>query len=241
VGQRRDWDDLAAADPLWAVLSVEDRKGGRWNLEEFFATGEAEVQHLLATAAGLGRPGRHERALDFGCGVGRVTRALARRFRECVGVDISDRMVELANELNADLSNCQFASTGADEPELPPAPFDFVCANLVLQHLPNRALAREYIARLLEVLDPGGLFVFQIPERLRLSDRLQPRRRVYRTLRLLGVRPNRLFALGLHPVRMLAIPERHVRQLVASLGAVVAEVEPAGGAGLRYYVHHRSP
>ena len=30
------WEDLAKQDPLWAILSVPAKKGGKWNLEEFF-------------------------------------------------------------------------------------------------------------------------------------------------------------------------------------------------------------
>ena len=108
--QARDWDDLALVDPYWAVLAAEGKRDGGWGLDEFFATGEADVEQILATADQLGRPARRERALDFGCGVGRLTRALARRFDEAVGVDVSARMLEQARRLNADTPNVTFAS-----------------------------------------------------------------------------------------------------------------------------------
>ena len=155
--QARDWDDLATVDPLWAVLSVDEKRNGGWDLQAFLATGEAEVEHILATAAKLGRPARRERALDFGCGVGRLSRALARRFDETVGIDVSERMLEQARQLNADTAQLSFANGDA-----PPAGrFDLVVANLVLQHLPSRALARDYIDRLVEAARPDGLVVFQ--------------------------------------------------------------------------------
>jgi SAM-dependent methyltransferase len=234
--QARDWDDLATVDPLWAVLSVDDKRNGGWELDAFFATGEAEVEHMLATAAALGRPTRRERALDFGCGVGRLTRPLARHFDEAVGIDVSERMLEHARRLNAGTPNLTFAKR--DEP--PAGPFDLVVANLVLQHLPSRALARVYIVRLIEAARPDGLVFFQLPTRLPLAQRLQPRRRLYAALRsYLG--PDRLNAAGFHPVRMLALSEADVRATVAGTGATVAYVESAADAGLRYYVHHRSP
>ena len=65
-------------------------------MEEFFATGEAEFAHVSRVAETLGRPGRRGRALDFGCGVGRLTRALGERFESAIGVDISAGMVEQA-------------------------------------------------------------------------------------------------------------------------------------------------
>ena len=233
--QARDWNDLAQVDPLWAVLSVDGKRNRRWDPDEFFATGEADVEHILATATQLGRPARRRRALDFGCGVGRLTRALAKRFDETVGVDVSERMLEQARRLNVDAPNITF--TSAQEP--PPGPFDLVVANLVLQHLPNRALARVYIGRLIEAAAPDGLVVFQLPTNLSLPQRIQPRRRLYAALRS-HVDPERLHAAGLHPVRMLALPEADVRTTVEKAGATTARTEPAGDAGLRYYVHHRS-
>jgi len=232
----RDWDDLAQVDPLWAVLSVDGKRNGRWDLDEFFATGEAEVEQILATATQLGRPARRGLALDFGCGVGRLTRALAQRFDETVGVDVSERMLEQARRLNADATNVTF--TSGEEP--PAGPFDLVVANLVLQHLPTRALARVYIRRLIEAAAPDGLIVFQLPTNLSLPQRIQPRRRLYAALRS-HVDPERLHAAGLHPVRMLALSEPDVRATVDEAGATTARTETAGDAGLRYYVHHRSP
>ena len=236
MGQARDWDDLALVDPFWAVLAADDKRGGGWEPTEFFATGEADIEEMLATAAQLGRPTRHERALDFGCGVGRLTRALARRFDEAVGIDVSERMLEHARRLNADTPNVTFASS--DEP--PPEPFDLVVANLVLQHLPSRALARVYIGRLIKATRPDGLLVFQLPTKLPLARRLQPRRRLYKPLRT-RVGAERLHAAGLHPVRLLALPEPNVRDTIERAGATVAHTEDAAAAGLRYYVHHRSP
>ena len=163
MGQARDWDDLALVDPFWAVLAADDKRGGGWEPTEFFATGEADIEEMLATAAQLGRPTRHERALDFGCGVGRLTRALARRFDEAVGIDVSERMLEHARRLNADTPNVTF--TNAKSP--PAGRFDLVVANLVLQHLPSRALARVYITRLVEAARPDGLVVFQLPTECR--------------------------------------------------------------------------
>jgi SAM-dependent methyltransferase len=234
--QARDWDDLALVDPFWAVLAADGKRGGGWELSEFLSTGEADVEQILATAAELGRPSRRERVLDFGCGVGRLTGALARRFDEAVGVDVSERMLEHARRLNADTPNVTFTNA-----EYPPAGhFDLVVANLVLQHLPSRALVRVYITRLVEAARPDGLVVFQLPTQLPLVQRLQPRRRLYSVLRG-RVSAKRLQAAGFHPVRMLALAEADVRATVDRAGAAVAHTEDAAAAGLRYYVHHRSP
>lgn len=102
---KRDWEDLGKVDPLWAILSSPEKKFGNWNIDDFFVTGTIEIDKAMACAAKLGHPAGREVALDFGCGVGRLTRALARHFRHCHGVDISESMLARARELNASFSN----------------------------------------------------------------------------------------------------------------------------------------
>ena len=35
---RRQWNGMGQEDPLWAILTVPSKAGGRWKVEEFFAT-----------------------------------------------------------------------------------------------------------------------------------------------------------------------------------------------------------
>src|SRR5205814_941204 len=102
---QRRWESLAEDDPLCAILSRPDTRGNRWNVDEFFATGEAEVATTLGELAATKLVPRSGRALDFGGGVGRLTRALAQRFDDVVGLDISDVMIRNARSLNKDLPN----------------------------------------------------------------------------------------------------------------------------------------
>src|SRR4051794_36724839 len=106
--QARDWNELAQLDPHWAILTSPGKRFGGWDSGEFFATGTAEADVLMNRIAPIGLPREHTRALDFGCGLGRMTRALARDFDECVGVDISEDMVNGARTANADVSGVSF-------------------------------------------------------------------------------------------------------------------------------------
>jgi len=69
----RTWEFNARTDPLWSILADPRARGGRWDTEEFFRTGEQTVSALWEKLERLGSLPRRRRALDFGCGVARST------------------------------------------------------------------------------------------------------------------------------------------------------------------------
>ena len=200
AAHRREWEAIAALDPHWAVLAEPERKHHRWDEDEFFATGEREVAERLAVAAEIGLPCRREKALDFGCGLGRTARALAARFDHCVGIDISVTMLTRARELNAHLTNLELIRADGSEP-LPFADesFDTVYSSIVLQHLPGHGAARAALRELARVTASDGLLCFQLPSALGLAIRLQPRRTAYRTLRAVRVPSGSVRPTGTSP------------------------------------------
>jgi 2-polyprenyl-3-methyl-5-hydroxy-6-metoxy-1,4-benzoquinol methylase len=103
---RDAFEDLGQRDPLWAVLTATGKAGGRWDEAEFFQTGQVTIRALLNRLASLGLAPPRGRALDFGCGVGRLTQALAEYGREIVGLDIAASMVERARALNRHGDRC---------------------------------------------------------------------------------------------------------------------------------------
>ena len=142
---RANWDELGATDPLWAILTVPEYKGNRWNVEEFFRSGQVAVAERLGRIGGqLGLPVHHRRALDFGCGVGRLTQALADHFDDAHGVDIAPSMIESARAANRSGERCTYHLNERDDLEIfEDEHFDFVLSEIVLQHMrPEYALRR---------------------------------------------------------------------------------------------------
>ncbi|HET8888984.1 MAG TPA: class I SAM-dependent methyltransferase [Candidatus Angelobacter sp.] len=234
---QRTWEGLAQADPLWAICTDPAKQNRRWSREEFFATGKNELGVVLRCLAELGVSidGKAP-ALDFGCGVGRLTRALAEHFAECWGVDISPTMITLAKEFNRDLPQCRFLLNERDKLQsLQDNYFGFIYTSIVLQHMAERYI-RGYIAELVRVLRPGGVLVFQLPDSLRGSVLARIRTRVALRARLLAV----LRKQGPPVMEMHCIREPAVRQLVWASGARVVEVrltnssEPSFGGNLQY-------
>lgn len=167
---RRDWEQHGADDPLWAVLTADGKQGNRWNPDEFFATGREDWQKavermvpiLAKTPYALRTSGT---ALDIGCGVGRVTQALAGTFANAIGIDISRPMVEGARRFNIHGERVRYlVGPGDSLAGIPDQSIDFVWSFIALQHTPQVYQLR-YLAEIGRVLTPGGLAHFQIPTR----------------------------------------------------------------------------
>jgi SAM-dependent methyltransferase len=211
---QRQWQDAGASDPLYAVLTSRGREGGKWNEEEFFRTGVAEIEALLAKleSAGLSRAS-WSKVLDFGCGVGRLSRALASHFESVTGVDIAPSMIAKAQDLAGANSRCRFVlNTSDDLSAFPAGHFDLIYSNIVLQHMPPR-FAKKYIREFIRVLAPGGAVVFQLPT----GPAWTIRGMIFRFVPVSVIRLARTRD-------MYAIKQAEVERLVAEAGGTVAHV-----------------
>lgn len=158
---RQTWERLGAADPLWAVLSTPGTRDGAWNLPWFLETGRIDLGDVLDLMSTVGVDfGR--RALDFGCGVGRLTQVLAEHVGAAVGVDLAESMITLAHQLNQVGERVRFVHNDAERLPFDDDSFDSALSLMVLQHLPPR-LAVRAILELIRVVRPGGVLALQIP------------------------------------------------------------------------------
>jgi len=150
-----DWRQLGATQPYWGVLTHPDYRTENLtagNLEAFYATGVDYIQGIagkLEQATGARPAGR---ALDFGCGAGRLAEAMTAYAPEVVGYDISPGMLEKARARGG---------RAAYVDVLPAGPFDWINSFIVFQHIPpERGLG--LMAELLDRLAPGGLVSLQV-------------------------------------------------------------------------------
>ncbi|HXH22209.1 MAG TPA: class I SAM-dependent methyltransferase [Dehalococcoidia bacterium] len=162
---RRAWDRLGRSDPYGAVLSAPGKRGNRWDHDQFFATGRRQVEALLQRLDDEGISFRRGRALDFGCGLGRLTQALAEHFDSVVGVDIAPSMIEGAERYNRYPGRVTYLLNEApDLRGLEAASFDFAVSYVTLQHM-KPSLALGYVAEIVRLLAPEGVAVLQAPSR----------------------------------------------------------------------------
>jgi SAM-dependent methyltransferase len=218
---KNDWQNLAEQDALGAILTDASKAGGKWDLAEFMATGDAEVEVVMNHLARIGRmPNLEGEALDFGCGVGRLTQALARRFSHCVGLDISSQMIEKALAFNQ-YSHCRYVAHADTRLPFADGRFSFIYSNIVLQHMPAR-FSHQYLRECVRVLATAGVLVFGVQDSFAAPDLAT---RLVRIRHILHLRSRWQDALGLgqRHMQMHCLPESAVRHAITS--ATVADIQ----------------
>jgi len=218
---KNDWESLAQRDALWAILTDSAKVERKWDVAEFMATGLAEIETVMHYVAGLGlHPDSGGAALDFGCGVGRLTQPLASRFLSCTGVDISQKMIDEAEALNHN-SDCRFLMSAEQRLLFADGSFAFIYSNIVLQHM-RAELARKYLQEFVRVLADGGVLVFGVQECFRVTDFSTWMDRVRQVVRVRS-RVREMLGRGRGEIEMHCLPELDVRRALG--GAKVVDVQ----------------
>ena len=166
-----DWQRMGSVDPYWAVLT-EDRFRASTITDaarrEFFESGEKHLDYVMRTIRETVSPDfAPSRALDFGCGVGRVLVPIARRFPNAVGVDVAESMLAEAKKNILDEGVIAELLLGDDALSQVSGDFDFIHSYIVLQHIP-RLRGEGIISGLLDRLRPGGVAALHVTYRLGL-------------------------------------------------------------------------
>ena len=165
--QQEVWESWAQADPLWAILSHPAGVGVGGTSKSSLPPASRISTSRCRRPGRFGLPARRGRALDFGCGVGRLTQALGAEFEHADGVDISDTMIDLARQYNKLGERCAYhVNLAADLALFEDRSMDFVFSTIVLQHVPPQHAA-TYITEFVRLLAPGGAAVFDMTAAMR--------------------------------------------------------------------------
>ena len=156
-----EWEKWGQQEPYFAVLthhrfrkanmSEEDRKA-------FFESGKDEINRVIQFCRRhLDADFQPERALDFGCGVGRLIIPLTEIAEEVVGLDVSESMVREAEQncQRFDVKNVNLILSNDDLSQLS-GTFDFIHSYIVFQHIPVER-GRRILEKLLTHLNEGGI------------------------------------------------------------------------------------
>lgn len=159
------WSELGLTQPHHSVLTHEkflppniDR-----SLDEFWQSGEKEAERVVATLKYYGVEAAGKTLVEYGCGVGRVTWALASSFAHVFAYDISGNHLAVAEERlralgvsKVTLFQCADSFLGDLQP------CDVFYSHIVFQHNPPPVI-NALISTALKALKPEGVAIFQVP------------------------------------------------------------------------------
>ena len=156
---REFWDARAAED---AFYFVDNRlEYGRPDADRFWAGGVEVLDAMLPELGVAIEPG--DEVVEIGCGLGRVTRALAARGASVRALDVSPRMLERAQALNPSLANVDWVlGDGRTLLGIESASADACFSFVVFQHLPDPEMTLGYVREIGRVLRPGGWAAIQV-------------------------------------------------------------------------------
>lgn len=171
---KAQWERFAREDPEFYIAAQRSE----WTEASFYANGAEILAHYEDWIAPLGT----ERAVEIGCGLGRITVHLAARFTYVHASDVSSEMVRRAQRRKLP-ENIDWTVTDARLPAKDRSA-DLVFSYNVMQHIPAKAEIDSYLREIHRVLKLDGRAVVQYdsaPRPLwqriaqRLPDQLLPR------------------------------------------------------------------
>lgn len=219
---KKAWTHLGKSTPHFSVLTNASflPENLERNIEEFWASGAQELDSVMPVLERHGYgPTDGKVAVEYGCGVGRVTSALAKHFSEVHGYDISPEHLELARQraqsigaANAAFHECSVETLGRVEK------CDFYYSRIVFQHNPP-PIIHLLVQNALKALNPGGIAIFQVP--------------VYSPGYQFGI-DQWLSEDHALDMQMHCLPQRHIFRLIQDEGCLLLELREDDSAGTQY-------
>jgi len=228
---RKHWNDLGRKDPLWAILTLGSKKNRKWRLDNFYKTGVDEIKQAMDLISRIPFKIKRGTALDFGCGVGRLSQALCRYFGKVYGVDIAQSMIDVAKENNKYPRKCFYLQNKTGKlTNFKNQSIDFIYSSITLQHIEPR-YAKAYLKEFLRLLKIDGILVFQLPSKPAL------------TIKGLGIRllPRPILTRLRSNMEMYGIKKEEMLSFIEEIGGEVKFVEKSDASGrgwesYRYFV-----
>ena len=229
------WENNAKKNASWAVLS--DPNSFDMENSDFFASGSCHIDLLMNEIKELNLDNlKREKAMDFGCGIGRLTRALSLHYQKIIGVDVSQTMIDKAMVANKDYPRCRFVCNNeSDLQKFSSEKLDLFLSLIVFQHIPP-PYNETYFLSALDLLKPGAIAIIQAVSKRKkgLKNRLR------------SALPEKFFRLKhqllkshIPYVTMYSLEFERVLALIEKSGATLikANEDGAGGADWQSYTY----
>jgi len=162
-GTDREWENLGKDDPYYGVISHNKYRKSKLtdeSKEDFFKSGYEYIELVLKKIRNyIDSDYSVKRALDFGCGVGRLVIPLSEVAETVTGIDVSESMLrEAENNCKARaIKNADFVKSDDNLTSLI-GKFNLIHSFIVLQHIPVKR-GEHIFDNLIAKMEDGGVCV----------------------------------------------------------------------------------
>ena len=158
---QKTWTNYGKDEPFWSVLTCDGflkQNIDDGTIKDFYASGHIACNLLINTLEKHNLTIKDKTIIDYGCGVGRITKHLASYGKKVYGVDISPDHLEIASKYVTE-NNVEFICLN-ENIDLPKS--DIVYSLIVLQHC-EPGIMIHCINKILQNLNEKGIALLHIP------------------------------------------------------------------------------
>jgi SAM-dependent methyltransferase len=207
---KNSWNTYGKTEPFWGVITHNNFKQHNLNeseLSKFYQSGKNTIDKLEKILNQHQSTFENKLVLDFGCGVGRLTKPCLEICKKIYGLDISQSYLDIAKKT---VPNGEFFLVDDFNklPNLPSNP-DIIYSMITLQH--NRpVLMKLYLFLLLKSLNKDGIALLHIP---------------YKINNYIPYQDNH------HRMEMHFLEKSDVRKLVNTVNCQISDIVETNGCG----------
>lgn len=160
TSSKKKWDFLAQKNAKYFVWTEKEK----FSEEEFRNSGLRDYANMIKADSILQAKLdsiNATKALEIGCGIGRITEFLTQDFEKVYGIDISGKMIERARQ-RLPLKKIHFIENDGKTIPLKSGIIDFVFSHATFHHMPSYKVIEANFREVFRVLKPGGGFKVQL-------------------------------------------------------------------------------
>ncbi|MCF6297706.1 MAG: class I SAM-dependent methyltransferase [Flavobacteriaceae bacterium] len=225
------WENLGKTDPFWGVLTHQNKKNNKWNKNKFYETGSNNITELLEKLSDINSLSNINNVLDFGCGVGRLTKYISKNFTNVVAIDISKGMLQNAVNNNRTTRNALFIYYNSTEiPFIKDNKIDLIVSIITFQHIQPK-IQVKYLHDFLRILSKNGLIYIQLVHGLQKNFKGF----LFRLLgnSVLGIYHKFKYKLD-YPIKIYILREKYFNQVISDNNLEIIQKTKSNNTGTAF-------
>jgi SAM-dependent methyltransferase len=166
---QNSWEEKAKENPLFAVMTTanytnsDSKSFSREELDCFFEKGRWVYHTIIKPRVTLCRTGAADPYfVEYGCGMGRILRALVEDGRRAGGIDISPTMIEHCKRLVPEAASDIYLLDDDNRSQMPGEIGDVVFSFAVLKHIHRLDAYEAALDEIMRVMKPGALLILNV-------------------------------------------------------------------------------